>query len=288
MTNGVGQSAQAGWTRVIGPDSRWFDLRLGELWRYRDLVFLFVRRDLTAQYKQTLLGPAWIAIQPLLTTITFTIVFGRIAGISTDSLPPFLFYLSGTVLWSYFASCLTRTSNTFVGNANVFGKVYFPRLAVPVSVLISNLVTFLVQFLLFLGFVGFFATRGAPIQPTSWVLLTPFLVILMAGLGLGLGILASSLTSRYRDLTNLVSFGIGLLMFASPVVYPLSTVPADLRPLIDANPITPVIETFRYAYLGAGSVSVGALLYSTGFTLATLLAGVLLFNRVERTFMDTV
>lgn len=279
---------QGGWTRVIGPESGWLDLRLGELWGYRDLIALFVRRDLVAHYKQTLLGPLWIVIQPVLTTTMFTIVFGKIARIPTDNLPPFLFYLAGTVIWSYFASCLTRTSSTFIGNANVFGKVYFPRLSVPVSVLISNLVTFFIQFCLFIALIAYFKWKGAPVQPSSWILLTPLLVGIMAGLGLGFGIIVSSLTTRYRDLANLVSFGVSLLMFATPVVYPLSTVPSNLRPFIIANPVTSVVETFRFAYLGAGSVSASGLLYSTAFMMLALLCGILLFNRVERTFMDTV
>lgn len=276
------------WNMVIQPQANWFDLRLGELWRYRDLITLFVRRDFVAKYKQTILGPLWHFINPLFTTITFTIVFGNIAGISTDGLPKFLFYMAGTVTWSYFAKSLTSTSNTFVSNAGMFGKVYFPRLSVPVSLLISNLISFGIQFLLFLAFLGYYFVQGAAVHPNSWVLLTPVLLLLMAGLGLGFGIIVSSMTTKYRDLTQLVSFGVSLLMYATPVIYPLSSIPDKYRLLILLNPITPLIETFRYAYLGAGTVDLWHVLYSAGFTVSVLLVGIVVFRRVERTFMDTI
>lgn len=282
------QAEDEGWSLVLTPHRGWFDLRLRQLWRYRDLILLFVRRDFVAVYKQTILGPLWYLIQPLLTTITFTVVFGRIAKLSTDGLPQFLFYMSGTVIWSYFASCLTGTSSTFIANANVFGKVYFPRLAVPVSVLISKLIAFGIQFALFLIFVVYFRVRGADVHPNACALLTPLLLLLMAGLGLGFGIIVSALTTRYRDLAQLVAFGVQLLMYATPVIYPVSSLPQKYQMLILANPITPVIETFRYAYLGAGTPIVGDLLYSTVFIFVVLAIGVLLFTRVERTFMDTV
>jgi lipopolysaccharide transport system permease protein len=200
------------WTLIIRPQRHLLDLRLGDLWRARDLIMLFVWHDFVSIYKQTILGPLWYLIQPLLTTITFTIIFGRIAQLSTDGLPPFLFYMSGTVIWSYFADCLNKTSQTFINNANLFGKVYFPRLAVPISILISNLIAFAIQFLLFIGFVIFFIVVGAPVQPNAWILLTPLLVLLMAGFGLGFGIFVSSLTTRYRDLRFLVTFGVQLWM----------------------------------------------------------------------------
>jgi len=280
---------QENWDMVIQPQRSLFDLRLGDLWRYRDLVMLFVRRDFVSVYKQTILGPLWYIIQPLLTTITFTVIFGNIAKLPTDGLPQFLFYMSGTVVWSYFASCLTKTSETFVQNANLFGKVYFPRLAVPVSILISNLITFLIQFALFLAFVLFFALRGTPIQFNwPWILLSPVLILMMAGLGLGFGIIISSLTTKYRDLRFLVTFGVQLLMYATPVIYPVSSIPARFQWIIQANPMTPVIEAFRYAFLGAGSVDVNHLLYSFGFMLAVALIGTVIFNRVEQTLMDTV
>ena len=277
------------WSMVIQPQRSLLDLRLGELWRYRDLVMLFVRRDFVSVYKQTILGPMWYLIQPLLTTITFTVIFGNIASLPTDGLPQFLFYMSGTVVWSYFASCLTKTSETFVQNANLFGKVYFPRLAVPVSILISNLITFLIQFGMFLVFVLFFILRGTSIQPNwLWVALSPILMLMMAGLGLGFGIIISSLTTKYRDLRFLVQFGVQLLMYATPVIYPASTIPARFQWVIQANPMTSVIEAFRYAFLGAGTVDLNHLLYSFGFMLVVVIIGSIIFNRVEQTFMDTV
>ena len=276
------------WDMVIRPQRSLFDLRLGELWRYRDLVMLFVRRDFVAFYKQTILGPLWYLIQPLLTTITFTIIFGNFANLPTDGLPDFLFYMSGTVIWTYFASCLTKTSETFVSNASIFGKVYFPRLAVPVSILFSNLIAFSIQFAFFLVFMGYFALTGADIQPNAWVLLTPFLILVMAGLGLGFGIIISSLTTKYRDLRFLVTFGVSLLMYATPVIYPISSVPEQFQWAIRANPMTSIVEAFRFAFLGAGSVDLGQLAYSFGFMLAVVFLGAVIFNRVEQTFMDTV
>jgi len=276
------------WTMVIRPQRGWWDLRLGELWRYRDLVMLFVRRDFVAQYKQTILGPLWYLIQPVLTTVVFTVVFGNIAGLPTDGLPSFVFYLSGTVIWQYFAENLNKTSQTFITNAQLFGKVYFPRLAVPVSILISNLITFSIQFGLFLVFALYFMVRGSAVQPNLAILLTPVLLLMMAGLGLGFGIIVSSLTTRYRDLRFLVTFGVQLWMYGTPVIYPVSAIPERFRLLIMANPLTPIVETFRYAYLGAGTVHSWHLLYSAAFMLAVLLGGTLLFNRVEQTFMDTV
>jgi lipopolysaccharide transport system permease protein len=276
------------WALVIRPQRSWFDLRLAELWRYRDLIALFVRRDFVSVYKQTILGPLWYIIQPILTTVIFTVIFGRIARLSTDGLPQFLFYMSGTVVWSYFAESLTKTSNTFITNAQLFGKVYFPRLAVPISILISNLIAFSIQFLLFLGFVAYYWLNGANIQPNLWVLFTPVLLIMMAGLGLGFGIIVSSLTTRYRDLRFLVTFGVQLWMYVTPVIYPVSAIPDRFRPLIQANPLTPIVETFRYAYLGGGTLNPANLMYSAAFMLVVLILGVLLFNRIEATFMDTV
>ena len=276
------------WSLVIRPQRGLFDLRLGELWSYRDLVWLFVRRDFVSVYKQTILGPLWYLIQPVLTSIIFTVIFGRIARLSTDGLPQFLFYLSGTVIWSYFAECLNKTSQTFIANANLFGKVYFPRLAVPVSILISNLITFAIQFVLVLVFVIYYMLSGAAVQINAWALLTPLLLLIMAGLGLGFGVIVSSLTTRYRDLRFLVTFGVQLWMYATPVIYPVSAIPERFRPLILANPLTPVVEAFRYAFLGAGTVNAAMLAYSAGFTLVVLFLGLLLFNRTEATFMDTV
>jgi len=277
------------WDMVIQPQRSLLDLRLGELWRYKDLVMLFVRRDFVSVYKQTILGPLWYLIQPLLTTITFTVIFGNIASLPTDGLPQFLFYMSGTVVWSYFASCLTKTSETFVQNANLFGKVYFPRLAVPVSILISNLISFVIQFALFLVFVVYFILRGTDLEINwLWVALSPVLILMMAGLGLGFGIIISSLTTKYRDLRFLVTFGVSLLMYATPVIYPVSSIPERFQWIILANPMTPIVEAFRYGFLGAGTVDLGHLLYSFGFMLVVVVIGSIIFNRVEQTFMDTV
>jgi len=279
----------ANWSLVIEPQRGLLDLRLGELWRYKDLVMLFVRRDFVSVYKQTILGPLWYLIQPLLTTITFTVIFGAIASLPTDGLPQFLFYMSGTVVWSYFAACLTKTSETFVQNANLFGKVYFPRLAVPVSILISNLITFLIQFAMFVLFALYFVLRGTSIHPNwLWVALSPILIIMMAGLGLGFGIIISSLTTKYRDLRFLVQFGVQLLMYATPVIYPVSSIPEGFQWVILANPMTPIIEGFRYAFLGAGVTNLNYLLYSFGFMVVVVIIGSVIFNRVEQTFMDTV
>lgn len=276
------------WDLVIQPQRKLLDLRLGELWKYRDLVMLFVRRDFVSVYKQTILGPLWYLIQPLLTTIMFTFIFGQVANLPTDGLPQFLFYMSGTVIWSYFADCLTKTSNTFVQNSNLFGKVYFPRMAVPVSILISNLITFSIQFTFFLLFVGYFALRGTDLQPNWWIAITPLLILIMAGLGLGLGILISAMTTKYRDLRFLVTFGVSLLMYATPVIYPASVIPERFQMLIKANPMTSIVETFRFAFLGAGSVHPLDLLYSFGFMLVVVVLGSVIFNNVEQTFMDTV
>jgi lipopolysaccharide transport system permease protein len=224
----------------------------------------------------------------VLTTITFTVIFGRIASLPTDNLPDFLFYMAGTVIWSYFAACLTKTSETFVANAGLFGKVYFPRLAVPISILISNLVAFAIQFVHFVGFVIYFVATGSLVHPNISMLLLPVLLLMMAGMGLGLGIIVSALTTRYRDLRYLVTFGVQLFMYATPVVYPLSSVSGNFRLLILANPLTSIVETFRYGFLGAGSFDPLSLTYSFVFMLITLLIGVLIFNRVEATFMDTV
>jgi lipopolysaccharide transport system permease protein len=276
------------WSLIIEPKRNLFDLRLGDLWRARDLVMLFVWRDFVSVYKQTILGPLWYLIQPLLTTIIFTFIFGSVARLPTDGLPQFLFYMSGTVIWSYFASCITKTSDTFITNTQLFGKVYFPRLAVPVSILISSLIAFAIQFVFFLGFMGYFALQGSLLHPNWWILLTPLLVFMMAGLGLGFGIIISSLTTKYRDLRFLVQFGVTLMMYATPVVFVMSSIPQRFQWIILANPMTPIVEIFRYAYLGAGNVNLPDLAYSFGFMLVVVVVGTLIFNRVEQTFMDTV
>ena len=282
------QTDANGWDLVIEPPKGWFDLHFQDLWRYRDLMGLFVRRDFVASYKQTILGPLWHIIQPLLTTLMFTVVFGRIAGLPTDKVPQFVFYMAGTTVWSYFANCLTRTSNTFIANAGIFGKVYFPRMVVPVSVVMSQLIAFSIQFAFFLLVYGLFWAKGAPIQPNWVVGLLPLLLLMMAGLALGFGVIISSLTTKYRDLQVLVGFGVQLWMYATPVIYPLSTMPDQYRWIIVANPLTAVVETFRYGFFGTGVFSWAYLAYSAGFTVLLLLLGMAIFNRVERTFMDAV
>ena len=276
------------WTHVIEPKGRWFDLKLKEIWSYRDLIYLFFHRDFVSKFKQTILGPLWYLIQPLFSAGIFTVVFGNIAQISTDGLPKFLFYMSGTVAWRYFADCLTETSSTFSGNAALFGKVYFPRMSLPLSKLLTNLVAFAIQFLFFLCFLVYFFLRGAQFRPNWAVLLFPVLLLLMAATGLGLGIVISAATSKYRDLQHLVGFGTQLLMYATPIIYPLSTIPENYRWMLVANPMTPVVETFRYGFLGAGSFDPFHLLYSGIFSFTVLFAGLVFFNRIERTFMDTV
>ena len=276
------------WDLIITPRKKWWDLQLRDVWHYRDLIGLFVRRDFVSRYKQTILGPLWFIIQPLLTSIVFTVIFGNIAQLPTDGLPQMLFYMSGNILWSYFSTCLTSTSTTFTANAHLFGKVYFPRLVMPVSIVISDLITFAIQFVFFLAYLLFFYLRGSAVGLTTWALALPLLLVLMAGLGLGFGIIISSMTTKYRDLQYLVSFGVGLWMYATPVIYPVSSIPEKWRWVANVNPVTPIIETFRAGFLGAGDASWLRLAYSFGFMLVVLLIGVVIFNRVEKTFIDTV
>ncbi len=273
---------------VIRSRSGWLDIDLKEVWRYRDLILLFVRRDFVTIYKQTILGPAWFLVQPLFSTLVFTVVFGKIAKIPTDGLPAPLFYMSAIVAWNYFANCLTATSNTLVANAGIFGKVYFPRLTVPLSVVITNLLTFFIQFGVFLCLLLFFCLRGAAVRPNTFILLVPFLILQMGVLGLGFGILVSSLTTKYRDLTFFVSFGVQLWMYATPIVYPLSQIPERWQWLYALNPMAAVIGVFRYAFLGAGSVRLLHLGMSLAVTVVVLILSLILFRRVEKTFMDTV
>jgi len=279
---------ERGWDKVIRPRNGWFDIHPAEIWRYRDLIGLFVWRDFVSIYKQTILGPLWYVIQPLLTTLVFTVIFGKVAHLPTDGLPPFLFYLSGVIAWKYFADCLNSTSNTFVGNAHLFGKVYFPRLTVPVSVAISNLIAFGIQLFLFLAFFVYYWQNSSVIHPQPVLLLLPVLILQMAALGLGFGIIVSSMTTRYRDLTQLVGFGVQLWMYVTPVVYPASSVPDKWRWILALNPMAHVVEAFRYAFLGTGFISLQSWLISLATTAAVLFFGIVLFSRVERTFMDTV
>jgi lipopolysaccharide transport system permease protein len=276
------------WTLVIKPTTGWLDINLKDLYHYRDLLFMLIKRDFVAVYQQTILGPLWYFVQPILTTLTFTIVFGNIAKISTDGLPHLLFYMSGIIGWNYFSECLNATSSTFSANASIFGKVYFPRLIVPISNVVSNLIKFSIQLALFLVFLFYFLSQDAPINPNMTILITPLLLLLMAGLGLGLGIIISSLTTKYRDLRFLVAFGVQLLMYATPVIYPMSELPERYRVYVMANPMTPVIETFRYAYLGEGSYDLMHLGYSFLFMVVVLFIAMVIFNKVEKSFMDTV
>lgn len=278
------------WTTIIKPKTSLFHVDFKELWQYRDLYRMFVKRDIVTWYKQTILGPLWFFIQPILTTLMFMIVFGGIAQISTDGLPQPLFYLAGICLWQYFSESLTQTSNTFISNTNVFGKVYFPRLVVPLATVTSNLVRLAIQMSLFLiVYLYYFIFTDAAIQPNLYLLLTPVLILLLAGLALGFGILFSSMTTKYRDLTFLLSFCVQLWMYATPVIYPLSTIKNEkLHFIMSLNPITSIIETFKYATLGVGSYSPYALLYSAIFTVFILCTGILVFNRIQKTFMDTV
>ena len=282
------EQEQTSWDLIITPRKKWYDLQLADVWRYRDLIALFVRRDFVSRYKQTILGPLWLIIQPIMNSIVFTIIFGNIARLPTDGLPQILFYMSGTVLWHYFSNCLTGTSQTFISNAHLFGKVYFPRLVIPISLVISNLITLAIQFSLFMAFWLYFFSRKSDIHFTVWALALPLLILLMAGLGLGFGIIISSMTTKYRDLTYLVSFGVSLWMYASPVIYPVSSIPENWRWVANINPITPIIETFRAGFLGAGDASWARLGYSAAFMVVVMFIGVVIFNRVEKTFIDTV
>jgi lipopolysaccharide transport system permease protein len=289
-------AAEEGWTTVITPHRGWLDWRLKQLWGYRDLISLFVWRDFVSVYKQTILGPLWHVIQPLLTTIMFTVMFGRVAKLSTDGVPPFLFYLSGNVIWSYFANNINKTSSTFVGNSALLGKVYFHRLVIPISIVISNLISFAIQFGIFAVFLVIYFYRGhqdptsaaANLHLTGWAFCTPVFLFMLAGYGLGAGIIVSALTTRYRDLTNLVAFGVQLLMFASPVIFSLKQFPEKYRWVLEYNPLTPIIEGFRLGFLGAGEITVVQLGISFGIMLVVIGIGVMLFTHVEKTFMDTI
>jgi len=277
------------WDLIVKPKSSWFEFNFKEIWRYRDLLFMFVKRDIVSTYKQTILGPLWFFIQPILTALTFTIIFGNIANLSTDDKPKFLFYLAGTTCWNYFADCLNSTSGTFINNAGIFGKVYFPRLISPLSVVISSVLKFLIQFLLFIGVFIVMYFNDANLQPNKLMLLIPFLVLLMGIMGLGLGIIVSSFTTKYRDLRFLISFGIQLFMYITPVILPLSQFKGIMKKVVMANPMTPIIETFKAAFLGVPKdYSVNGLFYTTIFTVVVFCLAILIFNKVEKSFMDTV
>ena len=274
---------------VIKPQGSLFNLEMKELWAYRDLIYMYVKRDVVTFYKQTIMGPLWFVIQPILTTIMFMFVFGNLAGLSTDGIPGPLFYFSGIIIWNYFADCVTRNSKVFIENQHVFGKVYFPRLVVPLSVTISNLLRLFIQLTIFALLYGYYYIGGsAQVAPNLHALLLPFIIILSAGLSLGFGIIFSAMTTKYRDLTFLLQFGVQLWMYITPVIYPLSSIPAEKQWLVLLNPMTSLIETFKYGFIGKGIFSWWHLGYSCSFMAVLLLLGVVIFNKVEKSFIDTV
>ena len=275
------------WTNVISSDHSLFKLNLKEVWDYRDLVYMFVKRDFISSFKQTILGPLWFFINPIFTTVVYLIVFGNIANLSTDGAPKILFYLAGVTLWNYFSSSLGGTSNVFVGNAGIFGKVYFPRLVMPITIVISNLMRFGVQFLLFLVVFFYYWYKGE-VTPNWWVLFTPIFILMMSLFALGVGMIFSSLTTKYRDLSMLLTFGISLYMYATPVIYPTSMLSAKIQPYAIYNPLTGIFEGFKYAWMGVGEFNPIMLVYSTIIILILLAIGTVIFNKVEKGFMDTV
>lgn len=278
---------QQKWTETIESSHSLFDLRLKEVWKYKDLIFMFVKRDFVSSFKQTILGPIWFFINPIFTTIVYLIVFNKIAKIPTNGAPPILFYLSGVTLWNYFSSSLTSTSSTFIGNASIFGKVYFPRLVTPISVVISNLMRFSVQLLLFIIAWIYYLNQGV-VHPNLWILATPFLVLLMSVFSLGLGMIFSSLTTKYKDLSMLLGFGVSLYMYATPVIYPTSILPGIFKKVFYYNPLTGIFECFKYAWMGVGDFSPKMLGISSIIIFVIFAIGIVIFNKVEKTFMDTV
>lgn len=285
--NGLAEDSQ--WVKVIKPKNGWFDFHLKEVWGYRDLIMLFVRRTFVSNYKQTILGPAWAVIQPFFTTVVFTVVFGMIAGLDTDGVPSFIFYMCGNVAWSFFSSCLTGTANTFTANSAILGKVYFPRLVMPISTVISGLISYAIQLAFFLIFwVVYLLLPSYSITPTWALLLVPLLILELSLLSLGCGIIISSLTTKYRDLSMLITFGVQLWLYISPIAYSSSTVSEKWRWLYMLNPIAPIIDTYRYAFFGTGEIPVMYLLISVAVTMVILFVGIMLFSRVEKSFMDTI
>lgn len=275
------------WDLIIQKKTNLFDLRLKEVWMYRDLLRMFVIRDFVTIYKQTILGPLWFFIQPILTTLMFTVIFGNLAKIPTDGAPKLIFYMSGITLWGYFSTCLVDVSKVFISNSGIFGKVYFPRLIMPLTIIVSNLMKFGVQFVMFLCFFAYFYNQGT-INPNIWVFFIPFVLLIMAVLSMGIGLILSSMTTKYRDLTMLIAFGIQLFMYATPIIYPLSAVPAKYLWLVKLNPLVPIFEYMRFAYLGVGNFQINSLLYTVFFSVIILAVGVVVFNKVQKTFMDTV
>lgn len=275
---------------IIRPKRHAFDINFKEIWQYRDLLRMFVKRDVITVYKQTILGPIWFIVQPILTTLIYIVVFGNIAQISTDGTPMALFYLSGIVIWNYFAESFNQTSDTFTQNAAIFGKVYFPRLIMPLSKVVSGLIKFFIQLAFFLIVYAYYLVSEPGIVQANWTLaLIPLYVVIMSMMGMGLGILFTSMTTKYRDLKFLITFGVQLLMYATPVIYPMSTIPeGKLKTLIQLNPLSPIVESFKYSFLGAGHFSYSALAYSAGFAIVTLIIGIIVFHKTERNFIDTV
>jgi len=276
------------WDTIIKPKTSLLKIDLTEIWRYRDLLLMYVKRDIVTFYKQTILGPLWFFIQPLFTTLMFMVIFGRMAGISTNGLPQGLFYMGGILCWNYFSDCLNRTSNTFKENQHIFGKVYFPRVVVPFSIIVSNLVRFGIQFVLFIAFYLYYISKGASVHPSFGMLLFPLLILIIAGLSLGFGMITTALTTKYKDLTFLVQFGVQLWMYATPIIYPLSAAPEKYRWLVVANPMTAIVETFRYGFLNQQPFYLNHLIYSFCFMVVILIIGTMVFNKVEKGFMDTI
>ena len=272
----------------ISSKNKWFRINFRELWRYRDLIVLFVKRNITTSYKQTVLGPLWIIINPLISTVVFTVIFGMIAKTSPDGIPQFLFYMSGNLLWGFFSSCLNKGSATFLGNARLFGKVYFPRMAIPVSDMIYSLLNYLIQMTVFVGLTVFYAVTNPEVQPNLYLCFVPLMIIQTAVLGMGVGLIISSITTKYRDLNILVSFSVSLWMYITPVVYPVSRIPEWLRPLFLLNPVAPIVESYRYAFLGCGGFEMMYWLISLGVTVVVAAFGMIVFNKVEKNFIDTV
>lgn len=278
---------------VIQPKTKWFDLKLKQVLEYRDLIFLFVKRNFVSKYKQTVLGPIWAVIQPLLTTVVFTLVFGNIAGLAPGGIPSFIFYLSGTILWTYFSSCLTQTANTFVANSHIMGKVYFPRLVMPISTVFSEMIGLAIQYVFLIIFLVYYTVTGQGVHPNLWILMTPLMILQLAVLSLGFGIIVSALTTKYRDLAMLVAFGTQLWMYASPIAYDMFSMGAfapggKWHALYMCNPITSIVNLFRYGYLGIGTMEWNYYFIGCATTIVIFLIGVVLFNRIEKTFMDTV
>ncbi len=284
------ETQQQEWTNVIESDHSLFKLNLKEVWQYRDLVFMFVKRDFISSFKQTILGPLWFFINPIMTTIVFTFVFGGIAKLPTDGIPPVLFYLAGNTLWGYFSTTMLSVSNVFAGNAGIFGKVYFPRLVTPISTIISSFMRLAIQMILFFIVLGYYISRGE-VQPNMWSLFSPVLILFLALFSLGLGMIFSSLTTKYRDLSLLLGFGVSLFMWFTPVILPTSLVKQKLGSygyLADLNPLTPIFECFKYGFIGSGDFNMARLLMSFAFIIVILLFGILVFNKSEKSFIDTV